>query len=502
MAVPSQNSLLFEALLKTGLIPQRGATPTFTRASPATVTDFEGNARTCLANEARFQGMRRVQNLVAYSENLANAIWVKSNVTPTYNVTDPVNGVTALTITATGDAGEIYQTLTGRVIGTQHTGSWWIRRRTGSGVVKMYANTASSDITSQISNTWQRISVSSSATSTTIYSGINIATAGDSVDIWHPQLENVTNQSVQTPGDYVSTGVLSYPYQGAGVDGVQYFSTKLDGTAIIGGGYLNEPARTNLLLTSAVPATQSITTTAQNYTVSFYGTGSCTLTGMASGTLNGTGVNNRVSLTVAATAGVVLATFSGSTTNGQFENGPNMSSYIATTGSTASRAADYLAYSIPNLPQKNFTIAAEIMKPQLSVTNSNGADAPIQIGGYSVNASMTLGGYYLGLDTALGAWPTAWNLVSAASISPYVAGVSTKSAWAFDNDGITLRSAFSGALVTARTANAAKASNWVSNNIGIGSPPGGLSGSDAMPFVISNVRLYNKVLPDATLQAL
>ena len=434
--------------LKTSILAIRGAVPTFTRASTAMVTDFEGNTWTCLPGEARFQGMRRVQNLYTSSSTLST----QSNTVVAGVYLVQFKGMGSVTLSGTG-TGTINGTGTGNLV--------W-------GLVSTSAGTLTSTVS-------------------------GVCTSG--------QLENVTNQSVQTPGEYVSTGVLSYPYQGAGVDGVQYFATKLDGTAIIGGGYLNEPARTNLLLNSAVPATQSITATAQNYTVSFYGTGSCTLTGMASGTLNGTGVNNRVSLTVAATAGVVLATFSGSTTNGQFENGPNMSSYIATTGTTASRAADHLEYSIPNLPQKNFTIAAEIMKPQLS-TASSGANAPVQIGSYQSNASLVLGGYILGSETVLGAWPTVWNLVSSASVTPYVAGVSTKSAWAFDNDGLTLRSAFSGALIAARTANAAKTSNWSSSNIGIGSPPSGSSVSDAMPFVISNVRLYNKALPDAALKAL
>jgi hypothetical protein len=47
------------------------------------------------------------------------------------------------------------------------------------------------------------------------------------------QLEDVTGQSVQTPSEYVSTGVLnSTPYHGANVDGVKYFDTDINGIAI------------------------------------------------------------------------------------------------------------------------------------------------------------------------------------------------------------------------------------------------------------------------------
>src|ERR1019366_1702749 len=31
------------------------------------------------------------------------------------------------------------------------------------------------------------------------------------IQIWHPQTENVTGQSIQAPGEYVSVGVLSGP---------------------------------------------------------------------------------------------------------------------------------------------------------------------------------------------------------------------------------------------------------------------------------------------------
>ena len=37
--------------------------------------------------------------------------------------------------------------------------------------------------------------------------------------------EDVTSQSNQNPSEYVSTGVLSAPYHGAGVDRAKYFTT-------------------------------------------------------------------------------------------------------------------------------------------------------------------------------------------------------------------------------------------------------------------------------------
>ena len=75
-------------------------------------------------------------------------------------------------------------------------------------------------------------------------------------------LEDVTGQTNQNPSEYVSVGVLSAPYHGANVDGVQYFTTQNGNTVAsnvvteaIGAaipdatlhGYLAEGARTNLL---------------------------------------------------------------------------------------------------------------------------------------------------------------------------------------------------------------------------------------------------------------
>jgi hypothetical protein len=64
--------------------------------------------------------------------------------------------------------------------------------------------------------------------------------------------------------------------------------------------------KVNLLLATATLSTQNVTTTAQNYTLSFVGTGSITLSGTATGTYNAG------SHTITCTAGTLTLTVSGS----------------------------------------------------------------------------------------------------------------------------------------------------------------------------------------------
>ena len=114
------------------------------------------------------------------------------------------------------------------------------------------------------------------------------------------------------------------------------------------GGVANillEPQRTNRLLNSATVVTQTITTTAVANTLSFYGTGTITLSGTFSGSLVGTGTSNRVSLIFTPTVGNLVLTVSGTCTNGQLELGSYATSYIPTTTSTVTRNQDLASVS-------------------------------------------------------------------------------------------------------------------------------------------------------------
>lgn len=116
-------------------------------------------------------------------------------------------------------------------------------------------------------------------------------------------------------------------------------------------GILVEEARTNLLLNSATLSTQTVTTTAVAHTLSFYGTGTVTLSGASTaGPLVGTGANNRVTLTFTPLAAPLLLTVTGSVTTAQLEAGAFATSPIITTGAAGTRGAD--------LPSEPFDLPA------------------------------------------------------------------------------------------------------------------------------------------------
>jgi hypothetical protein len=106
-----------------------------------------------------------------------------------------------------------------------------------------------------------------------------------------------------------------------------------------------EQQRTNLVFPSATATTQTRTVTATAHTLTFYGTGSVTLSGVATGTLTGTGANNRVALTFTPTAGSLTLTVSGTVTNWQLEAGAFSSTLIPTTTATVTRLKDDIAIS-------------------------------------------------------------------------------------------------------------------------------------------------------------
>lgn len=198
--------LSFYTALSSTLIPSFGVgAATFTRATTATITDFEGSIVNCLVNEARFYGARREQNLVKTEFNATG--WTLLNATLTTGVLAPDGTNTAYTLTATATNGYI-----GYFIGSPPAGiknynfSVWIRRRTGTGNILVYSDASPITLTG-VTSSWQRFSIPDNNNLIAINNLIRCATSGDAVDIWHPQGINTSGRSNQNPPEYVSNGV-------------------------------------------------------------------------------------------------------------------------------------------------------------------------------------------------------------------------------------------------------------------------------------------------------
>jgi hypothetical protein len=198
-----------------------GVSATFTRATTATSTDWEAIVRIALAAQVRMVGQRTVTNLFTTNTTTLN---VAANQTITATVGTYVfsMGVGAGTVTFTGTA----------------TGS------TGS-------------LTANSSNR--------TANTLTITTGGTIICTASVATLNTIQIENVTGQSNQNPGEYVSVGLLPPPFHGLNVDGARSFPwlngntvtanvvTEATGALIstsINRGALIEPAATNRCLFS------------------------------------------------------------------------------------------------------------------------------------------------------------------------------------------------------------------------------------------------------------
>ena len=129
-------------------------------------------------------------------------------------------------------------------------------------------------------------------------------------------------------------------------------------------GLLVEQAATNLLLNSLALSTQSATVTAVAHTLSFWGTGTVTLSGVSTaGPLVGTGAANRVSLTFTPTAGSLTLTVTGTVTRAQLEAQSAATSYIPTFGVTQARAADNFIVPITPAVAAEYSMYGRMTSP-------------------------------------------------------------------------------------------------------------------------------------------
>ncbi len=259
---------------------------TYTRATPATVTDHEWVMRNCIAGEARFQGARRVRNLTPYSQDV-NITWNKVSLTVSGTKVAYTDGslIGQTIISAAASAAHYASNNTWPVViwntylfSVSVKAAWVNFVQLAFAASTTYQNfdltnwsmagTAGAGSVVDEWNGWYRCTVKFVSTlGTNAGQGIviissmsdarllaNLWDGVSGISICRMQLEDVTGKSVQTPSEYVSTNVLNAaPYHGSNVDGVKCFKTDISGNPISPDtlkGFLCEWARTNLFLQS------------------------------------------------------------------------------------------------------------------------------------------------------------------------------------------------------------------------------------------------------------
>lgn len=264
--------------LKTTIVPTRGAsTPTFTRATAAWDFDNEGKLNLNIPSGCpRFTGARLVRNLILSPSNDISSFTKTNTTTPSANVLQAVAGdaphYAVRNSTTTGSLGQVYTvycrlqknnhrfaqlSFTSGTFGT----SIYLNIDLDTGVYNLYG-ASQAQITLVSTGVWDiqfyaEVTTAGSTPGfvvgliTALDSGrlSNLNAIGtESVDILQFAYYNVSGEADYLNQTYISVGVLSAPFHGAGVDGCKYFNTNKNGSAIspsVLKKYLAEPSRVN-----------------------------------------------------------------------------------------------------------------------------------------------------------------------------------------------------------------------------------------------------------------
>ena len=172
----------------------KGPTPTFSRASGATMVDVNGNV------------VWGPENLLLQSGDFTSSSWTKTGIAITTGQADPDGGNTAFLLTPNTANSSLVQPFTsGNVLPL--TASIWLKSATGSNVsISLLLNSATGTDTFPIviTPTWQRFSVAGTAASANAVGNFYIGefstwSTGENIVAWHPQIERYASARAYIP---------------------------------------------------------------------------------------------------------------------------------------------------------------------------------------------------------------------------------------------------------------------------------------------------------------
>lgn len=252
-------------------------------------------------------------------------------------------------------------------------------------------------------------------------------------------------------------------------------------------GLLIEESRTNLLLNNTTLSTQTVTVTAQAYTLSFYGTGTVVLSGAFVGTLAGSGAfPTRSTLTFTPSAGALICTVTGTVSYGQIEAGSFATSVIITAGASATRAVD-----VATLPTSAFAFNASVGSWAIQFQKAYASYYPGILDMTDGTNNNLQGQYINNSDNKLSFQAKVSNAYTISTIPSGVVSYGTTQRSAYSWSGSTVKNTLNGAAPSS----------------GTGALPSGLTtilfGNDQGNYVngwIARVRYWPRALSSAELQ--
>jgi hypothetical protein len=260
------------------------------------------------------------------------------------------------------------------------------------------------------------------------------------------------------------------------------FDYAWNGSAWVAKGLLIENQRINLFLQTGSPANQTITVAnGTAYSVSFYGTGTLTLSGAATQTMNGSSANVRTSYTFTASTTSLVIAVSGSVTYPNVEAGGFATSHITTTTAAVTRSADI----------------AQLTGAALALLQASAASIIVENDTYANSSTFQyIVGFTAGDGSGLnynGSAFTEWNGSANLTGNSSTRGATDRIGLAFSGVG---RSIVSNGGTVASDAGAIAGAAFPTVYLG--------SNGGAASFLDGHIRsfaIYSSRLPDATLQA-